>query len=158
MEYYSGRNNEEEQTEAPNTVERLSNWITGMQAEIKGQGASPENKQGLASSESQDDNRGEIEFDRRKEVQDVSSAIKKGSMIAVGEVLADKSTDQATPLIGAAGIRAAKQKKLTREEAGVSAKQAVASAQGLSFKQAVQLGILVGICIGIIALVWANTR
>lgn len=153
MEYYSGQHNETTPEEPnPRTVERLSNWVTGLQTEVKGAKPSQE-----ASPEQSKQPESELQFERSKEIRDVPRALKRGSMIAVGEVLADKSSDQPT-LVGAAGIKAAKQKKLTREEHNVSTKPTVSQGSGLTARQAVQLGVLVGVCVAMLLLVWLSVR
>jgi hypothetical protein len=153
MENFSGQQHEQDSSEKhPRTVERLSNWVTGMEL---GQRRSPE-----IGVENQDENRAEVEFEKTKEAPDISRVIKKGSMIAVGEVLADKSSDE-LGLIGATGVKAAKRQKLSRQE--MMASRAMPTTQssasrGLTQRQAIQLGVLVGTCVAGLILVWLSVR
>lgn len=152
MEYFSGQQHEQhKEDDKPRTVERLSNWVTGM--EVGGR-RSPEDSVGR-----QDENKAEIEFEKTKEAPKLPNSIKRGSMIAVGEVLADKTADQPV-LIGAAGLKAAKRQKLSRQEVRATQKPVASSkaAKGLTPRQAAQLGALIGVCVAGLILVWMSVR
>lgn len=155
MEHFSGQQLEshEDPDERPRTVERLSNWVTGMQAEL-GPKKSPEKT-------SEYDSRRELDFEKTKEAPVLPDAVLKGSMIAVGEVLADKASSKSADeqLVGAMGVKAAKQRKLQEQEQHASSGSVQTQSQrGLNTKQAIQLGALVGVCIGLLLLVWLMVR
>jgi hypothetical protein len=152
MEYFSGPQQEQTgETQQPRTVERLSGWVTGMEI---GARRPPE-----SANELKDQDKAEIEFEKNKEAPKLTSAIKRGSMIAVGEVLADRSTNQ-PGLIGAAGVKAAKRQKLSQQETRASQRTSGATqiAHGLTPRQAVQLGALIGVCVAGLILVWLSVR
>jgi len=154
MEHFSGQQLEslEGEDNRPKTVERLSNWVMGMQAELGPKGSpekSPDN-----------DNRKELDFEKTKEAPKLPDVVLKGSMMAVGEVLADKvSEPPGQMLVGAAGVKAAKQRSLRDQERRAAGAPPQSRQQtGLTVRQAVQLGILVGVCIGLLVLVWLAVR
>lgn len=156
MEHFSGRLPEEQELDKGRNknVDRLSNWVTGMQAEVGSRRApemSPDN-----------DSRKELDFEKTKEAPNIPDSLLKGSMIAVGEVLADKAS---RPDEGLSGIPTApveppdKPQKLQGEEDRVSDRVGQAnSPRGLSARQAIQLGALVGVCAAALILVWLMVR
>ena len=150
MEHYSTHTNPEtglEEPEKPATIEKLTNWVVGLQTETQRQKAEQKNVEKKA----------ELEFERRQEVRDDARIAQQGTMTAVGEILADKVTDDR--LIGVPGIqRAAKQKKLAKEETQVSARHAQVASTGLTTRQAVQLGVLCGVGIAVVLLVWLSVK
>lgn len=155
MEHFSGQQLEspEDENNRPRSVERLSNWVTGMQAEL--------GPKRTSETGPDKDNRKELDFEKTKEAPKLPDVVLKGSMIAVGEVLADKVSQQRTSdqLIGAAGVKAAKRRKLQDQEQRATANPiGSTNTRGLSMRQAIQLGVLVGVCVGLLMLVWMAVR
>jgi hypothetical protein len=149
MEHYSTHNPElnTDDPEKPATIEKLTNWVVGLQAETQRQKAEQKDVEKKA----------ELEFELRQEIRDDAQVSQQGSMIAVGAVLADKVADDR--LIGATGIRrVAKQKKLAKEETQISTTPRPVQGSGLTFRQAVQLGILCGVGLAVVLLVWLSVK
>ncbi len=145
MEHYSTHNPElnTDDSEKPATIEKLTNWVVGLQAETQRQ--------------KDVEKKAELEFELRQEIRDDAQVSQQGSMIAVGAVLADKVADDR--LIGATGIRrVAKQKKLAKEETQISTTPRPVQGSGLTFRQAVQLGILCGVGLAVVLLVWLSVK
>lgn len=156
MEYFSGRLPEDQELDAGRNknVDRLSNWVTGMQAEVGSRRApetSPDN-----------DPRKELDFEKTKEAPNIPDSLLKGSMIAVGEVLADKTSQphadaSSTPPVSEQPP--VKPQKLQNQEDRVSGQAGQrSSSAGLSARQAIQLGALVGVCAAALILVWLMVK
>ena len=151
MEHFSGQLPEEleAQQERPRTVERLSNWVTGMEV---GARRSPE-----ASVDN--DSRKEVDFETTKEAPRIPDAVLKGSMIAVGEVLADKTAKQADQSgVGSAATPSNSTGQSLKNQEDQATVPVVPPATGLTARQAIQLGALVGVCVAVLVLVWLVIR
>ncbi len=149
MEHYSTHHPETtgEEPDTPATIEKLTNWVVGLQTETQRQKTE---QKGI-------EKKAELEFELRQEIRDDAQVSQQGSMIAVGAVLADKVVDDR--LIGAPGIRrVAKEKKLAKEETRVSAKQVQPKSSGLTAKQAIQLGVLCGVGLAVVLLAWLSVK
>jgi hypothetical protein len=156
MEHFSGRQLEEQEADNAPTknVERLSNWVTGMQAEFGSRRVpeiSPDN-----------DNRKEVDFEKTKEAPNLPDSLLKGSMIAVGEVLADKaarSEDSLSSMPAVSSQPSEEPHKLQAEEDKLSSVPIQSNSPGgLSARQAIQLGALVGVCAAALILVWLMVK
>lgn len=159
MEHFSAPPTPEASPKDPEqpTIERLTNWVVGLQTETQRQKASNEASRLEKADQKAAEKKSELEFERRREVMDDQATSQHGTMVAIGEVLDDKLGDG--HLIGAAGIQqAAKQKKLARQESQVSQRSAQNTTSGLTPKQAVQLGILCGVGVAVLIVVWLSVR
>ncbi len=159
MERYSSQHDTEaspEELRQPN-IEKLTGWLMGLQPEERA--AKAKSKQESIGDRPAEELKTERYFERRKEVRDDAQAIKQGGMVAVGEVLADKSSSALPHIIGAVGIqRVSKQKKMATEESRVSGIRSATKSGGLTLLQAIQVGVAVGISIGLLILLWLSVR
>lgn len=153
MENYTNHSPESPVDEdSPATIEKLSGWVMGLQTELRAQRASNEKKQA-----SEEKPKKEIDFEKRLEIRDDPSVVQQGSMVAVGEVLADKVAAN-DHVLGAAGIkRAVRQKKLAKEEFSASS-QSVGIPTGSSLQQAMWTGLIVGLSIAVLILLWLTLK
>lgn len=155
MERYSSRVANEASPEEPHkpNVEKVTEWLVGLQTSER---AAKPKQETLAEHPKP---KTERDFERRQEVLDEPQVIKRGGMVAVGEVLADRSSDGQPPILGVAGVRhASQQKKMAREERKASHVSRPAARSGLTPAQAVQVGIAAGIGVGLLILLWLSVR
>lgn len=157
MEHFSGRLPEDQELDGGRNknVDRLSNWLTGMQTEVGARRApetSPDN-----------DSRKELDFEKTKEAPNIPDSLLKGSMIAVGEVLADKTS---TPVQSPGQPSVPQTPQLSNDSPALQAQEDMITSQpiptgrpsGLSARQAILLGALVGVCAAVLILVWLILR
>lgn len=155
MERYSNRVVGEvtpEESSRPN-LEKITGWLVDMQT-----GERLPRSEHSASAEAEKP-KTERELERRREVRDEPQTIKRGGMVAVGEVLADHSGSSQSPVLGASGIRrVSRQKKMAREERKATHALHAPPSSGLTAAQAIQLGVVTGVCVGLLILLWLSVR
>lgn len=160
MENYSVNNSQETAKENDHTptVEKLSGWVMGLQAEVRAQRLNIDPKTEIGKQEKDIVAKSELEFERRREVRDDPTNLQHGSMVALGEVLADRVADQGL-IVGGSGIKqAAKQKKLAKEESRASTKQTSSASPKVTTSQAIQTGVAIGLTIGLLILLWITLK
>lgn len=152
MEHYTINPEIADEEEKTPTIEKLSGWVMGLQAEVRGQRPDQDNKPELAKPNANEQSKKELDFELRREIRDDPTGIHHGGMIAVGEVLADKTSDKGFP-IGSVGVKqVSKQKKMANEESRATTKQSTPTA--MNAQQAIQLGIAVGLTVALLILLW----
>lgn len=142
-----------EELRKPN-IEKVTEWLVGMQAEER----RPKAEYNAFAAEVKR-SKTERELERRQEVRDESQAIKRSGMVAVGEVLTNRSIPSQPPVPGTPSVRrTSRQKKMAREEQQATHISTVSPSSGLTTSQAVQLGVTVGVCAGLLILLWLSVR